>query len=225
MYSMPAPFRIKICGITSVEDALAAVEAGADALGLNFYPQSSRFVTADAAAKIAAAAKRRVKLVGVFVNATAEEIQAAVSAGELDAVQLHGDESPEFVGRMKAAHSQVLRAFRVRGDSLGEVEVYLRATKPDAVLLDAYDPKAYGGTGKRLDWDLVRRERSAALGLPIILAGGLTAENVAEAIETARPDAVDVAGGVESAPGRKDAEKVRRFVAAAQKAFDRLGLR
>jgi phosphoribosylanthranilate isomerase len=212
-------FRIKICGITRPEDAAAIAEAGADAIGLNFFAASPRFVEDDRAAEIIAALPAQVAKVGVFVNADAGAIQHKVARLGLDWVQLHGDEPPEFI--MELSGLAVIRAVRLQD----RVSVVLPRAKgkltrlPKAVLIDAYSEAAYGGTGQTVAWEAVPEARRRLAGLPVILAGGLTPENVAEAIRVGRPDAVDTASGVESAPGVKDLEKVRAFVAAANKAF------
>jgi len=247
-------FQVKICGITRREDALLAADAGADAIGLNFFEGSPRFLSLDAAQPIVAAVRsgnlaRRPKVVGVFVNSDPTKIFQAMELLQLDAVQLHGDEPPQAVaalsgmsnlfslGGMGAGRAplQIVRAFRCRDEGLPVVSEYLcqceavrpaltggLSTLPHAVLLDAYSPGAYGGTGHVIDWDSVRRDRELVMGLPLILAGGLTAENVGEAIEIARPDGVDTASGVEDSPGRKNEVKVRTFVAAARAAFERI---
>jgi phosphoribosylanthranilate isomerase len=244
-------FQVKICGITRAEDALLAADAGADAIGLNFFEGSPRFVTLEAAAAIVNALRsgqgnQRPKVVGVFVNAEPALIFEAMRTLQLDAIQLHGDEPPQAIaalsgmsnlfslGGMAEGRSplQIVRAFRCRDEGLPTVSEYLcqceairpemtggLSTLPHAVLLDAYTPGAYGGTGHVIDWHSVRRDRDLLMGLPLILAGGLTADNVGQAIETAQPDAVDTASGVESSPGVKDASKTRSFVAAARAAF------
>ncbi len=233
---MDVPFRIKICGVTNTDDALAAVNAGADAIGLNFFAGSKRCVAIDAAAKIAAEVRRpAVCIAGVFVNAPAEEILRTVQAVGLNAVQLHGDETPEFVLALddalqaaSFAHGRpiIIRAFSCRAANLEAEEKFLLACErpyaplvPQAVLLDAYQPGTYGGTGAIVEWSLVREQREHLGGRPIILAGGLTADNVAAAIEAALPDAVDVASGVESSPGTKDHDLVRAFIENARNAF------
>jgi phosphoribosylanthranilate isomerase len=218
-------FRIKICGMTSVEDARAAAEAGADAIGLNFYPRSRRFVRPETAARIAAAVPRDVTKVGVFVNATAEEIRRIAELVGLDCVQLHGDEPPALVAQLPPQVA-VVRAYRCTVDGLAPLAEYLAACPAhgralDAVLVDADAGGDYGGTGQAADWSLVARERDALGGTPLVLAGGLTPENVSEAIAQVHPDGVDVASGVESRPGRKDAALVARFVAAAREALER----
>ncbi|GAB4566610.1 MAG: phosphoribosylanthranilate isomerase [Geothermobacteraceae bacterium] len=201
--------RVKICGITSLEDALAAVAAGADALGFVFYDQSPRAVEPAVAARIIRQLPPFVTTVGLFVNETRERVEEVMRGCGLDLIQLHGDETPEdcrFAGR------RVVKALRVRdAASLKDADRYDVA----GLLLDAWSDDVYGGSGKRFDWTLLQ---SFADRRPVILAGGLTPENVGDAIRTVRPFAVDVSSGVESAPGVKDPEKVRAFIAAATKA-------
>jgi phosphoribosylanthranilate isomerase len=219
-------FRIKICGITSKDDALQAAAWGADALGLNFYSRSPRFLAVERAAEIAAAVRSQfpqVKLIGVFVNSSVEALLRIGDAVPLDAWQLHGDEAPELIRDLAvfAPPRPILRAFRCRGADLREVTDYLQQCQqlgslPAAILLDAYAPGTYGGTGQVVDWNVVRSGRPELFNLPVILAGGLTPENVAAAIRTAQPDGVDVASGVESSPGQKDPAKVRAFIDAAK---------
>lgn len=219
-------FSIKICGVTRPEDAAAIAAAGADAIGLNFYEQSPRFVADDRAAEIAAALPPEVAKVGVFVNSPADVILAKVAALGLDWVQLHGDEPPEFLQALPGI--RVIRAVRLQD----RASVVLPKSKgqlvrlPQAVLIDAFAPDSYGGTGKTVAWEAIPEARRRLAGLPIILAGGLTPENVAEAIRVARPDAVDTASGVESVgrssasgAGAKDIEKVLAFVRAASEIF------
>jgi phosphoribosylanthranilate isomerase len=209
-------FRIKICGVTRPADAASIADAGADAIGLNFYSASPRFVDDDRAAEIIAALPAHVAKVGVFVNADAATIRKKVERLGLDWVQLHGDEPPEFVAELPGL--AVIRAVRLQDWA----SVLLPASKgklirlPKAVLIDAYSASAYGGTGTTVAWEAVPGAKNRLAGLPVILAGGLTPENVAEAIQMARPDAVDTASGVESSPGIKDLAKVREFVAAAR---------
>jgi phosphoribosylanthranilate isomerase len=246
-------FQIKICGITTPEDALLATEAGADAIGLNFYKKSPRFVTPDRAAQIVEALREhhsaeQVRVFGVFVNASLDEILWTIRDAELYGVeqgfgiQLHGDEPPELLrdlagqglGRtgellQVAGHVPevpVIRAFRWRGGDLAAEHAYLRRCEelgapPQAVLIDGYAAGAYGGTGHTFDWALLANERDKLLGLPVIVAGGLNPQNVAEAIALSRADAVDVTSGVEASPGRKDAAKVYAFGAAAKQAHKR----
>lgn len=214
-------FRIKICGITSVADALLAAEAGADAIGLNFYERSPRYVTAERAKEICAALPAGLAKVGVFVNSLPKGIVAAAERAGLNAVQLHGDEGPDFLAALGSLPA--IKAFRCRESTLNSVRAFLNlcpaSSLPIAVLLDAHVPGDYGGTGQVLDWQRLRAQRPQLLGLPLILAGGLTPENVAEAIRVAQPEAVDTASGVESSPGVKDAGKLRAFIASARSAF------
>jgi phosphoribosylanthranilate isomerase len=215
-------FRIKICGVTRPEDAAEIAAAGADAIGLNFYAGSPRFVEDSLAAEIIAALPAEVAKVGVFVNSDAATIRDRVSRLGLGWVQLHGNEPPDFIQELPGI--RVIRAVRLQD----RTSVILPKAKgqlvrlPNAVLIDAHLPDAYGGTGKTVDWTWIPEAQRRLTGLPIILAGGLTPENIAAAIQTARPNAVDTASGVESSPGVKDAGKVRAFVAAAKGAFSTL---
>lgn len=207
--------RVKFCGITNLEDAECAVEVGAWAIGLNHWPGSPRRVDPEAASEIAAAVRRRIELVGVFVNQPLDEIARAVEDEHLTMVQLHGDEGLSFCNEVaRRTGAKVIKALRVR--STADVEA-ARAYRTDFHLFDAYTPAAPGGTGESFDWELVGQRTTK---VPAILAGGLRPDNVAEAIAVARPFAVDVASGIERAPGRKDhnlmADFVRRARAAAQ---------
>lgn len=221
-------FQIKICGITTVDDALLAAAAGADAIGLNFYAQSARYVEPAIATAIAQALPAGIWKVGVFVNSPLAEILSIAGRVGLDAVQLHGDEAPAFVGQLRDGlpqRMQIVRAFRCREASLAPLAEYLTECRqigspPAAVLLDAFQSGEYGGTGRVVDWQAIARDRASLGTIPIVLAGGLTPENIAAAIAAARPAAVDTASGVESSPGRKDAAKVRAFVERAKAAFD-----
>ena len=219
-------FRIKICGVTRPEDALAAAAAGADAIGLNFYPHSARFVGDEQARRIAAAVPAGVARVGVFVNAAADEIQRAFDRTPLDLVQLHGDEPPEFLCRL--GDRPVVRVFRVGSGGLAAALEYLDRCRqlgvvPRMVLADAAAGRAYGGTGELADWSALRGYPAADWHPPLILAGGLPPDNVADAIRAVRPAGVATAGGVESAAGTKDAGLIRRFAEAARNALSRLG--
>ena len=202
--------RSKICGITRVEDALAAVEAGADAIGLVFYAKSPRAVTVQQARSIINALPPFVTTVGLFVDASRCELGEILDAVPLDLLQFHGDESPE---NCEGYHRPYIKALRVKpGDDIAaQVALYKNAS---GVLLDTYVPGIPGGTGEAFDWSLVPE----GLSKPIILAGGLTAENVAQAIARVRPYAVDVSGGVEAAKGIKDAQKIRAFMQAVRAA-------
>lgn len=206
-----AAARVKICGITSREDALAAIDAGADALGFMFFPPSPRHLTVEAARSIIEALPPFVARVGVFVDATAEVIRQTAAACGLDTLQLHGSESPDFCRDL--APFPILKAFRVRGpESLTQLPAFAN----HAWLLDSYVAGTLGGTGQTFNWDLAAT--AVRQGGRVILAGGLTAANVAAAVTAVRPWAVDVSSGVESAPGRKDPSKVRDFIAAAKAA-------
>jgi phosphoribosylanthranilate isomerase len=216
-------FQIKICGITNVEDAVWAVEAGADALGLNFVEQSPRFVTLERGGEIANAIPEGVDLAGVFVNANLDEMLAVAERLQLDYIQLHGDEPPDRL--MELVGHKVIRAFRCQSNSSDSILDYLEICQqlgcsPSAALVDAYEPGRYGGTGKTLNWSDVRRLGTLVGGVPLVLAGGLSPSNVAGAIADARPNAVDVASGVEASPGHKDRSLLRAFIHAAREAFD-----
>jgi len=218
-------FTIKICGVTTVDDARAVAAAGADAIGLNFYAGSPRFLPLEQAQHVAANIPAKVLRVGLFVNAPAEAICGAYDALGLDLIQLHGDEPPEFLAEL--GDRPVMRAFRVGAPGLQAVAEYLArcrelGTAPAMVLVDAFLADQRGGTGKTADWDALVAERQLLGDTKLVLAGGLTADNVAEAIRRVRPDAVDTASGVESRPGLKDLDAVRRFVAAASQAFQEL---
>ncbi len=231
-------FRIKICGITTVDDAQAVAQAGADAVGLNFFGKSRRFVEPAQARRIVEALPPEVVKVGLFVNASQDEVCGTFDSVGLDLVQLHGDEPPDFLARLGGR--PILKAFRLGQEDIyygaGQLDLdtvrrYLdacreRACVPRLVLVDAHVPGAYGGTGRLADWDALESEKQARAQEafpPLVLAGGLTADNVAEAIQRVRPHAVDTAGGVESAPGHKDAALVERFVRSARAAFEGLG--
>lgn len=217
-------FQVKICGITTPEDARTVADAGADAIGLNFFARSERFVRDDVASAIAQAVPSSVTKVGLFVNAPAARIRELFDGLKLDLIQLHGDEPPEFL--VELGGRPVMRAFRVGAD-LSPVRDYLTHCRalhvtPRAVLIDAFQADRYGGTGRTADWTAVAKSRDVWGDLPLVLAGGLKAENVAVAIECVRPVAVDTASGVESAPGRKSPKLVVAFVAAARTALARI---
>ncbi|MCO8163619.1 phosphoribosylanthranilate isomerase [Pseudomonas sp. 21LCFQ010] len=202
--------RSKICGITRLEDALAAVEAGADALGFVFYAPSPRAVSVQQARAIIAGLPPFVTTVGLFVNASSCELNETLDALPLDLLQFHGDESPEACD---GYHRPFIKALRVKpGD---DIAAACRAYgKASGILLDAYVPGVPGGTGERFDWSLIPGD----LSRPIILAGGLDAGNVAQAIAQVKPYAVDVSGGVERSKGIKDHDKVRAFMRAVREA-------
>lgn len=195
---------IKICGITNLEDASYAAECGADALGFNFYAKSSRYVRPERAREIIEKIPDGIAMVGVFVNHDPLEVKKTVEFCGLDLVQLHGDESSEYCHQFSS--SRLIKAFppRYEGD-LRKVRSYLVR----AILVDAYDPLRYGGTGKRSDWNLAIRVKETH---PLIIAGGLNRDTIREAIEIVSPHAVDVNSGVESSPGKKDPRKVREIM-------------
>lgn len=202
--------RSKICGITRIEDALAAAEAGADAIGLVFYAKSPRAVDARQARAIIAELPPFVTTVGLFVNASRCELNEILEVAPLDLLQFHGDETP---ADCEGYHRPWIKALRVRpGDDLeAACKLYAGAR---GILLDTYVPGVPGGTGEAFDWSLV----PASLSKPIILAGGLSVGNVAQAIAQVRPYAVDVSGGVEQAKGIKDAAKIEAFMRAVKQA-------
>ena len=200
--------RIKICGITNLADALAAVEAGADALGFNFYEQSPRHISLKTAAEISKQLPPFVMRVGVFVNPPEEFVMRAIGECGLTLLQFHGDEPPEFCMQFGLMS---MKAFRIRdAESLKELPEF----QTDAYLLDACSPDARGGTGENFNWDLAIEAQK--FGKPIFLAGGLTPENVAEAVRQVQPFGVDVSSGVENSPGKKDHAKVRAFIQAVR---------
>lgn len=215
---MAVPLRIKICGVTRPEDGRLAGLLGADAVGINFFPGSKRYVEPGAVEPILRALPPLVEAVGVFVGGRLREAVEAVGRfGRMRTVQIHGEKpAPEA-----AFPFHWVVAFAVRDqEGPGEITAYLERCRragalPDAVLVDGHAAGAYGGTGRMAPWEMLAEFRP---GVPVVLAGGLTPENVAEAVRTVRPYAVDVAGGVESAPGRKDAAKMRRFIDSAREA-------
>jgi phosphoribosylanthranilate isomerase len=206
--------RVKICGITNLEDALLSVRLGADAVGFNFYGRSPRYITPKNALQILKELPDNTLTIGVFVNMEECRIGEFVDLLGLSTVQLHGDEDRMFVKELKHyTDAKVIKAFRVSRAFLpNEVSDF----EVDAVLLDAYSPNQYGGTGDRFDWATAQRVKQFTSEL--YLAGGLTPENVGEAIRTVRPDAVDVASGVESKPGKKDPAKLEAFIKNAKNA-------
>ncbi len=205
--------RVKVCGLRSLENARDVIAAGADAIGINFWPKSKRYIAPDDAADWLGELAGEVCRVGLFVNATLDEIEAVIDHTVLDAVQLHGNETPEFCEDVSAFGLPVIRAIGVNGDTLVHQPEDFPGTH---LLLDAFDPQAFGGTGKSFQWEIAKRVIASHPERLVILAGGLTPENVGEAVRVISPHAVDVASGVESAPGVKDPDQVRAFVAAAQ---------
>ncbi len=208
--------KVKICGITNWADAKAALDAGADALGFNFHAPSPRFIAPDDARSITRRMPKRASAVGVFVNQSAARVLRMARTAGLDLVQLHGDESPRFVSEM-AKKYLVIKVFRVRsGFRPARLRRYSEAA---AFLLDGFQPRLRGGTGKTFDWRLAIEAKRHG---PIILAGGITPENVARAIAEVDPFAVDVSSGVEAHPGKKDPVRIRAFMRAVESAQRRV---
>jgi len=211
---------IKICGIRDIESAKASAQAGADAIGLNFYANSPRVVSPAVAAEIVASLSGPIEPIGVFVNHSADEIRAICGHCRLRTIQLHGDEPPEQLVEL-AKEFRVIRAFRVGEEGLSRASEYLDACQrlgasPWGCLIDASVPGTFGGTGHRAPWEIIRREYKTSEWPPLILAGGLRAENVYDAIAMVDPWGVDVAGGVESSVACKDIGLVRQFVVNAR---------
>ncbi|MBI3165377.1 MAG: phosphoribosylanthranilate isomerase [Chloroflexi bacterium] len=213
--------KIKICGIKTLTDAVAAIEAGADYLGFNFYPKSVRFIEKNVCAEITSVLKReypQIKLVGVFVNSPVDEIKDILQTCSLDLAQLHGDETPEMLAPF---NSKAFKAIRLSSSESAHASVYpflksalfresvTESVDRPAMLIDAAVKGVYGGSGVTADW---ASAAELAKKYPLLLAGGLTPENVVEAIRRVKPWGVDVASGVESAPGEKDAGKMVEFV-------------
>jgi len=204
--------KIKICGIKTVKDALAAMEAGADLIGFNFYPKSPRYIDVGICRNIMSVMRRHghVTYVGVFVNASMEEVYATIETCGLSLAQLHGDETPEM---LRALNGKAFKAFR---GIPSDISVYERNDAP-ALLVDAAVKGVYGGSGVTADWSAAAE---LAKKYPLLLAGGLTPENVADAVRQVQPWGVDVASGVESAAGEKDASKMSAFVKAVKQTMD-----
>jgi len=200
--------KIKICGIRTANDALVAMDAGADMLGFNFYPKSPRYISVGKCRDIMSVMRKyaQITYVGVFVNASVAEIRAAMETCALNLAQLHGDETSEMV---QSLNGKAFKAFRGVPD-VEHIDDFIRDDVP-ALLVDASVKDAYGGTGLTADWSAAAE---LAKNYSILLAGGLTAENVAEAVRQVRPWGVDVASGVESSPGSKDASRMKAFVKA-----------
>ena len=196
--------RVKICGITRLEDALAAIEAGADALGFVFYPPSSRYVEPAVAEVIINQLPPFVTTVALFVDESPEQVRAVIDQTGIDLLQFHGDESPDYCDQFNHPYFKALR-MSPDIDVVAETERFVTAR---AVLLDAYRPGVPGGTGEAFDWDRI----PADIDKPLILAGGLDQNNVAKAINQVKPYAVDVSGGVEAAKGLKDSSKLKSFM-------------
>jgi len=208
--------RIKICGITNLADAKAAIDAGANSLGFNFYEKSLRRISTADAAQIRSTLPQEIEAVGVFVNAKPADINSLRAFVRFDAAQLHGDETPNIVSRV-ATSLPVIKAFRV--DSSFSMSMFDQFPDVFAFLLDGARAGQYGGTGQTTDWDFARR---AAADRRIILSGGLKIENVAEAIRLVRPYGVDVASGLETKPGKKDHARLKEFIDEVRRAEQQL---
>ena len=206
-YNNPSVTKIKICGITNVEDALLAVELGADALGFIFYRESKRYIRPERAHEIISKLPPFVTTVGVFVNQELDEIKNIKEEAGFDLFQLHGDESPDFCKRLGRG---VIKTIRVRGSiNPEEIESYPVQT----VLFDTYSTKGYGGTGESFRWKVLKGLNSSKR---IILSGGLSPENVSQAIRIVNPYGVDVSSGVEDYPGKKNPQRLKKFIEAAR---------
>jgi phosphoribosylanthranilate isomerase len=212
---LPAP-RVKICGVTQRDQALAIAELGADCIGINFWSGSKRYLAPEKAAAWMAHVPRTTQLIGVFVNPDPAYVHEIVSTGLLSHIQLHGDESPEFCASLAASGIRVIKAIQVRDEaSLDAIETYAVAD----ILLDAYHPQERGGIGERFPWALALAFKRRFPARSLWLAGGLTPDNIGEAVRGVRPHGVDVATGVEgNIAGVKDLTKVARFISQAKAA-------
>lgn len=204
--------KVKICGITNLEDALLSAKFGADALGFNFYEKSPRYISPEKAREIIEQLPENILKVGVFVNETLEKIAEIAEFAKLDALQLHGEETPEFACELKAkTNLQIIKAFRVSPEFKPE-DVLNYET--DAILLDAYNPKERGGTGETFDWEIAKKVQKNFSQM--YLAGGISDENILSAIDMVKPFAVDACSSLESEKGIKDSNKVRNFIFAVK---------
>ncbi len=195
--------KVKICGITNLEDATAAVDMGADLLGFNFYPKSPRYLTVEKAIEIIDQIPTFVDTAGIFVNPTVEEIKEITDHGFLNWIQLHGDETPQFCDTLKWFHVKSIKAIRVKSaEDIANIQQF----HTDAILLDAFNSKLYGGTGETFDWDLIGDINSKR----IFLAGGINHENAADAVRLG-VYGIDACSGIESSPGKKDHKKMRQL--------------
>ncbi|MCK4292493.1 MAG: phosphoribosylanthranilate isomerase [Planctomycetes bacterium] len=194
--------KVKICGLTNYEDAVAALDMGADLLGFNFYPESPRYVTPEKAAEIISKLPAFIDVAGVFVNASFEEIRRIIDRCRLNWIQLHGDEDPEFCGSFRSVHVKTMKALRVKDTSdIEKADQFFT----DAVLLDAFHPEKYGGTGLTFDWNIVGH-----IGKRVFLAGGINPDNAAAAVELG-VYGIDVCSGIEAEPGKKDHRKMKKL--------------
>ncbi len=203
--------KVKICGITNLDDAIAAVEAGADALGFMFYEPSPRNVSIETVAKIARELPTWILKTGVFVNPAPDLVMTALGNCGLNLLQFHGEESSDFCTSFGVMS---MKAFRVKdAASLESMKEY----RTDVLLLDSYVPGKPGGTGETFNWNLAVEAKK--IGKPVFLAGGLTAENVGQAVHEVQPFGVDVSSGVEASPGKKDHQKIWKFIEAARRGY------
>lgn len=202
---------VKICGITNLDDALAAVDAGADALGFNLYARSPRYIAPAAARAIVDRLPQEVLTIGVFVNEERDAVEKAASAARISALQLHGNESPEYCKQLEGHY--LIKVFGTGNEFKPEAVLDYDV---QAIMLDAFDRETFGGTGKLSNWSVARQ--TSELCARLFLAGGLSAENVGDAIDRVNPYAVDACSALESSPGRKDHARMRGFVAAVREA-------
>ncbi len=223
---MLSPFRIKVCGLLSASCVGHVVSAGADAIGLNFAPNSRRYLSPQLCPKVAEAIPQGIVRVGVFVNEPIQQIESLKAIAQLQFIQLHGDEPTEMMRDLPAG--SVIRAIRLRNEDFSPITAFVSEcerldTMPAAILVDAHSPTAYGGTGRILDWSALSGWREwIRIEIPLILAGGLSPENVAEAIQIVQPAGVDTASGVETVRMEKDRELTAKFVSEAGRAFAKL---
>ena len=205
--------KVKVCGITRLEDALFVCQSGADAVGFIIYPKSKRFIKAKEVRKITSQLPPFITKVGVFVNEDPRDVLEILSYAHLDFAQLHGDETPqecEYIGA-----NRVIKVFRLRNEEeIEKIKPYIGKVR--AILLDTYDSKVYGGTGKPFNWEIAIKVKETFPEVPLILSGGLNPENVGRAVKTVKPYAVDVSSGVETEPGIKDRDRVKAFIKTAK---------
>tara|TARA_R110002111_G_scaffold262875_1_gene342491 strand:- start:34534 stop:35193 length:660 start_codon:yes stop_codon:yes gene_type:complete len=215
---------VKICGIQDISTASMVADAGASAIGLNFYAPSPRFVNLAAAAEIkSAVSSREITVVGLFVKHSLKQVKSICDDLSLEVAQLHSDEPAEFLAELAQAAPElrIIRAFRTHDHDLNRLADFLAecdqcGKRPDYVLIDAYSPQAYGGTGQIVPWAMIKENYLYEEWPPLILAGGLTSNNVGEAVKTVAPFGVDTASGVESAPGVKNRQMVEAFINQAK---------
>lgn len=210
--------KIKICGITNYEDALNAVKLGASYIGLNFYKKSPRYIKENDAKKIVGKLPKNVKKVGVFVNENLKTIKKIVDNIDLDIIQLHGSENPNYCQKLKKeTKKEIIKAFRIKnGIKINEIRSKIKKYYVDYYMFDTYKKGMFGGTGKTFNWNILDIK---SLKKKFFLSGGLNSENVKEAIKIAKPFAVDVSSSVEEKPGKKDYKKMKEFISIVKKIF------